>query len=99
MACPRVNFRTFQCSEAIEAKFFHGETSHHRSVYHRAAQVNVTRAANTRQIAHESARESVAGSGRVVHLFEWKRGNTRSAILVDQHGPVFAALNHQHLWT
>ena len=51
------------------------------------------------QIAHEAARKGVARAGRIVDLFERKRRDAERAILVDQHGAVLAALDHQRLRT
>src|SRR5467141_3565725 len=92
-----MDFRAFQRTETVQPEFFHCKAPHHRSVNHGAPQCSVVRAIDTCEIAHKAARKTVAGSRWVVHLFEWKCGDTEGAILMNQHRAVFTALDHERL--
>src|SRR6266550_611973 len=97
MAGPGMAFRAFQSTETVQPEFFHGKAPHHRSVNHGAPQFRIAGVIDTGEIAHESARKSVAGARWVMHLFEWERGDAEGAILMNQHRAVFTALDHERL--
>src|SRR6267143_3356926 len=95
MSGTSMDFRAFQSAETVQSEFFHCKAPHHRSVNHGAPQCSVVRAIDTCEIAHESARKSVAGARWVMHLFEWERGDAEGAILMNKHRAVFTALDHE----
>src|SRR5467141_5294591 len=92
-----MDYRVLQRTETVQPEFFHGKAPHHRSVNHGAPQFRVACVIDTGEIAHESARKSVAGARGVVHLFERERGDAEGAILMNQHRAVFTALAHERL--
>src|SRR3981189_1147619 len=97
MVGPGMDFRAFQRTETVQPEFFHCKAPHPRSVNHGAPQCSIVRAIDTCEIAHESARKSVAGARWVMHLFERERGDAEGAILMNKHRAVCTALDHERL--
>ena len=93
--CPGVYLAAFQHAEAIQAEFLHGKAAQHGAVDHCAAKRGVAQILGACQIAHEATREAVAGPGGIMRLLQRKRRHAKYAVLVDHHGPVFAALHHE----
>src|ERR1017187_869526 len=73
---PRFDFLARQRAETVDSELLAAETAHDGAVDHGAAQVReidlraLQRNAAARQIAHEAARETVAGAGGVEHAFQ-----------------------------
>src|SRR5208282_4051704 len=69
--CPGVYLAPLEHAQPIQPKPLNGKTPQHRAVHHRPAERGVAQILRPRQIAHEAAREAVAGSRRVVRLLQW----------------------------
>src|SRR5690242_19065400 len=87
----------------LQAELLTGERAHDVAVDQRAPVVRRRQVARGRdaagQIAQEAAREGVAGSRRVAHVFQWvcRRGEER-AVRAEEQRTVRPLLHHQHAW-
>src|SRR5277367_5347213 len=66
------NFAQRERLQTLHPKFFHRETPQHRPKHHSTPQRFIRNASRAGQIAHKSAGKTIAGAGRIVHLFERK---------------------------
>src|ERR1017187_4912183 len=102
---PRFDLLARQRAETVDSKLLATETAHDRSVDHGAPQLRkidlraVQRNAAARQIAHETASETVARAGGVEHAFQQISRRHEVALPAEDHGAVLAALDHQRAGT
>ena len=90
-----MDFAALERGEALHAEFFHREASQHGTVNHRVAQCALVHFPRARQIAHETAGETVACAGGILHFFQRKCRHRKQEFLVHHDGAVLAALDHQ----
>src|SRR5579859_3423066 len=98
-----IDFFTRERAEALHAEAFAAEASHHGPVNHRAAQhaaadvVAIQAEAVFGQIADESAGETIARASGIENVLQQIPRNDEIRIAAEQHGAVFAALDHQSM--
>src|SRR5690242_8159104 len=95
MPCPGVYLALLELAEAVRAELLYGEAPEDGAVDHGAAKGRIGFLAASGEVAHKTSGEGIAGAGGIVGLFERKCGNAEDAVLIDEHGTVFAALHDQ----
>src|SRR6185295_1738391 len=83
VACSSVYLFELQSAQSVEAEFLDGEAAEHRAIDHGAPQRRIAFVAHAGQIAHEAAGKAVAGTGRVVRLFERECRYAENTSLID----------------
>src|SRR6185437_3405514 len=91
------HFAQLQPAQSLDSQLFDGEAAQHRAVHHRAPQRSVIRFLRSRQIAHESARKTVASARGVVDIFERIRRHSQNRIAMEQHRAIFSAFHDDGL--
>src|SRR5580693_4141261 len=91
----RLDFAELQGNETFDAEALACEAAHYRTVHHRAAQRLFVYAAVAGKRTHETSRETIARTCRIVDLFQRKRRHCEKKIAMDEKGAVFSALDHQ----
>ncbi len=93
-AVARFNFPRRQAQKAAQTEFFHRKTSHDRPIHSGAPQVGIRQVTGARQMAHESARKSVARAGGIVNFIEGISRYGENGFRAKERGAVLAALDH-----
>src|SRR5262249_50855104 len=94
---PLVDLLAVGLLQAVEAEALDGQTGDDGAVGHRAAEAARRRAVVGGEGADDPARETVAGAGRVDHLFRRVGGHDEDAVVAEEHGAVFALLDDDEL--
>ncbi len=98
-----VDFFASQGAEAVHAEFFAAETSHDGAVDDSSAEVAAAEVAGFevealgREIAEESARETVACACGVENVFEKVARHDEEGIAAEEHRSVFSAFNDESM--
>src|SRR5579872_5312249 len=97
----RIDFGALQRAEAFHAEPLTAEASHDRAVDHRPAQlasadvIGLQVESLLSQVPDKASGEAIAGAGRVEHRLQQVARHDEEGILVEQHGSILTALDHQ----
>src|SRR5579884_2223592 len=93
--CPGVYLALLETAKPVRSELLDREAAHHGAINHCPPKCTVRFLPAAREVAHESPGEGIARTRRVMRVFKRKRRNTENAILVHEHGTIFAALYDQ----
>src|SRR5215469_17182782 len=87
------HFATSETAQALDAQLLDSKASEYGTINHCAAQRIMVDFLLPRQVAHESAGETVARARRIADFFERICRHRQNRVAMKEHCAVFAALN------